>query len=238
MAFVYWGGKEAVAGIRQLADNLRDGKYRLNLWALKCLKSVWLPQFHQEVAHHLLRSDATVRTLNEFVEDVRKRQWIYLHVRHPDNKLIEKAGGMFCLHVMPHTATCLLTPRGLAVSFASAVNRTLISGYDAATAILSSGDITLKDLKCNLAQWRYWPTYGKKGQQWGPFPDWSLMRRSVLWHKSWSEEDQRKMRAPPSRHILSAIASLTLGPSRREAPVTGDGVTVIRTTETGTDRTI
>ena len=115
MAFVYWGGEEAVAGIRQLEDKLRDGNGGLTLWALKCLESVWLPQFHQEVAHYLLRSDATVRTLNDFVENVRKRQWIYLHVRHPDNKPIEKAGGMFCLHVMPHTATCVLTPRGCVV---------------------------------------------------------------------------------------------------------------------------
>ena len=64
------------------------------------------------------------------------------------------------------------------------------------------------------------------------------MRRRALWHKSWSEEDQRKMRAPPSRHILSAIASLTLGPSRCEAPVTSNGVTLMMTTETGTDGTI
>ena len=68
---MYWGGEEAVAGIRQLEDKLRDGKCGLTLWALKCLESVWLPQFHQEVAHHL--EDATVRTLNDFVEDVRKR---------------------------------------------------------------------------------------------------------------------------------------------------------------------
>jgi hypothetical protein len=100
MAFVYWGGEDAVTGIRQLEDKVRDGKYGLTLWALKCLESVWLPQFHQEVAHHLLRHDATVKTLNDFVEDVRKRQWIYLHVRHPDNKLIENAGGMFRLHVV------------------------------------------------------------------------------------------------------------------------------------------
>ena len=51
-----------------------------------------------------------MRTLNDFVEDVRKRQWIYLHVRHPDNKLIEKAGGMVCLHIMRNTAMCVLTP--------------------------------------------------------------------------------------------------------------------------------
>ena len=101
---------------------------------------------------------------------------------------------MFCLHVKRHTATCVLTPRGLAVSFTSAVYSTLISGPEAKTAIMSSADISVKDLKCNLAQWRYWPSYGKKGQQWGPYPDWSLMRRSVLWHKSWSEEDQRKMK--------------------------------------------
>ena len=54
MAFVYWGGEDAVAGIRQLEHKVRDGKYGLKLWALKCLESVWLPQFHQEVAHHLL----------------------------------------------------------------------------------------------------------------------------------------------------------------------------------------
>ena len=121
------------------------------------------------------------------------------------------------------------------MSFTSAVNRTLISGPEAATAILSSADISVKDLKCNLAQWRCWPSYRKKGQQWGPFPDWSLMRRSVLWHKSWSEEGQRKMKTPPSRYLLTAISTLTLGPSRREAPVTGDGVTLITTTETGAD---
>ena len=99
MAFVYWGGEDAVNGIRQLEDKLRYSKHKLTLWALKSLESVWLPKFHQEVAHHLLRHDATVKTLTTFVEDIRKRQWIYLHVNHPDNKLIAKTVGMlsFCL---------------------------------------------------------------------------------------------------------------------------------------------
>ena len=53
MAFVYWGGEDAVARTRQLDDKVRDGKYGLTLWELKCLESVCLPQLHQEVAHHL-----------------------------------------------------------------------------------------------------------------------------------------------------------------------------------------
>lgn len=186
----------------------------------------------------MLRSDSTVKTLNQYVVGVRKRQWIYMHVHHPENKHIGKAGGMFSLHVMLHTALCVLTPRGLAVSLSSAVNRTHISGNEAATAVLSSDDITVEDLKCNLGQWRYWPTQGQKGQQWGPFPGWSLMKRSLLWHKSWSDEDQRKLKTSPSRHILNAIASITLGPSRREAPVSGDGVTLITTSETDSDGTV
>ena len=67
------GRKEGVAGIRQLEDKLRDGKGGLTLWAMRCLESVWLPQFHQEVTHHLLRSETTVRMLNVFVEDLSKR---------------------------------------------------------------------------------------------------------------------------------------------------------------------
>ena len=95
MAFVYWGGEDAVDGIRQLEDKLRGSKQGLTLWALKSLESVWVPQLHQEVAHHLLWHDATVKTLNDFVDNMRKRQWIYLHVNHPDNKLIAKDVGMF-----------------------------------------------------------------------------------------------------------------------------------------------
>ena len=37
---------------------------------------------------------------------------------------------------------------------------------------------------------------------------------------------------------MTAISTLTLGPSRREAPVTGDGVTLITTAKTSTDREI
>jgi hypothetical protein len=106
-----------------------------------------------------------------------------------------------------------------------------ISGVEEATAILSSTDIGLKDLKCNLGQWRYWPSAGKKGKQWGPFPEWSLLRRAVLWHKSWTEDEQRKIESP-SRHLMTAISALSVGPCKRVPPVTGDGVTSICTTET------
>ena len=95
MSFVYWGGEDAVAGIRHLEEKLADTKNKLTLWALKCLESVWLPQFHAEVAHHMLRSDSTVKTLKNCVEGVRKRQWIYMHVHHPDNNLMHKDVGMF-----------------------------------------------------------------------------------------------------------------------------------------------
>ena len=37
MAFVYWRDDEAVPGITKLEDKLRDRKYGLTLWALKCL---------------------------------------------------------------------------------------------------------------------------------------------------------------------------------------------------------
>jgi hypothetical protein len=230
MNFVYWGGEDAVQGIRQLEAKMSDEKHRLSLNGLKCLESVWLPQFHMDVAHHLLRQDATVKTLSTFVADVRKRQWIHLHLRHPENKLIKKAGGMPCSSPLSG-ASCVRTPRGLAVSLACATYYTYIPGLDAATAALMVKEITVNDLKCNLGQWRYWPSAGKKGQQWGPFPDWKLLKRALLWHKTWSDEDQRKVN--PSRHLGTAISEICVGPSRREPVLTGDGVAVITTTETG-----
>ena len=98
--FVYWGQDDAVKGIGQLETKMaQTGKEKdaLSLNALQCLQSVWLPIFHTEVAQHLLRTDATVKSLAACVQDIKVRQWVFLHVRHPQNKLLHRTIGVFLL---------------------------------------------------------------------------------------------------------------------------------------------
>jgi len=164
LAFAWWGGKDAMLGIKNMEAVL--GEDAVHRTALAQLKNVHTQENCLTIAKFMQRTDITFPTLHAKIKDVLHRQWVEWHLTHPKNDKLSKAA-----------KERLQGDDGIKIR----------------KAMVDMLQTNPKELIVATGNWSWWPSVHVKDTTQYPWPRWSALAKAAFWNNPEDKDNPTRL---------------------------------------------